>query len=156
MIEVVQGDITTLAVDAIVNAANSALRGGGGVNDAIHRAAGPGLLDELRRRDDHCDTGAAVGAALYERLLGGGRAGPSGPARPAGPPSRTAWRSAAMAAAPRSTAAVASAGPPVSSCGTSLRSSAPLRSTPPVEKASGTSACRSRGSGRAGRPCSTR
>lgn len=62
-LQLLKGDITSIAVDAIVNAANSQLAGGGGVDGAIHRAGGPEImteLDAIRSRIGHCQTGSAV------------------------------------------------------------------------------------------------
>ena len=62
-IRLVRGDITGVPVDAIVNAANNGLRGGGGVDGAIHRAGGPAIMADLERRygpGRHCPTGSAL------------------------------------------------------------------------------------------------
>jgi O-acetyl-ADP-ribose deacetylase (regulator of RNase III) len=59
-LEIVQGDITQQDTEAVGNAANSALAGGGGVDGAIHRAGGPSLMSELKAKYKGCPTGSAV------------------------------------------------------------------------------------------------
>ena len=60
VLAIAQGDLTRFAADALVNAANEELAGGGGVDGAIHRAGGPAIMQELRQRYDRCPTGSAV------------------------------------------------------------------------------------------------
>jgi O-acetyl-ADP-ribose deacetylase (regulator of RNase III) len=64
-LEVVAGDLALWAADVLVNAASEGLRGGGGVDSAIHRAAGPGLMRELRASYASCPTGSAVITDAY-------------------------------------------------------------------------------------------
>jgi O-acetyl-ADP-ribose deacetylase (regulator of RNase III) len=60
IVEIAQGDITQQDIEAIGNAANSALAGGGGVDGAIHRAGGPSIMSELKAKYKGCPTGSAV------------------------------------------------------------------------------------------------
>jgi O-acetyl-ADP-ribose deacetylase len=74
-IEIIQADITKMNAEAIVNAANSSLMGGGGVDGAIHRAGGPAIIEECKKiikRQGSCKTGEAVittGGDLYAKFV---------------------------------------------------------------------------------------
>src|SRR5438046_7337386 len=96
-LEALQGDITKQAVDAIVNAANTTLLGGGGVDGAIHRAAGPELLKECRRIGG-CPTGEAGIRQGHGRPAKYG-INPGGPVWAGGQRAKRAWRRSGYATA---------------------------------------------------------
>ena len=129
-IRLCRADITTLTVDAVVNAANASLAGGGGVDGAVHRAAGPDLMRELNERYQGCPTGGAV-------ITGAGRLNARHVIHAVGPRWRdgthhepalleSAYRSAFMLASEHSCATVAAPSISTGIYGFPIRLAAPI------------------------------